>query len=305
MIKTLQQGTFDEMFNGLQQNNENAVNTLAEQQDDASQESSPVITEMPIKHITSAQAGSPKLKAPKKKKIYESSISKNVANGQQVKAVLDTLGISYNPSRQALTPVSLAALNVLALQFLENVRIAKQENEEGIDNRKIVYRNLKTLATRILNELKASGASEGVISKAESLVKLIQGQRIIKIQKGETDANHISASHTSYNQMIDHVSRMLLLLASSPEYDPNVVELKLLELTAKRDAMVATNEAVFIASAQYSKAMRERNEFFNAPFSGYVETYLAVKNAVKAIYGARSAEYKQIGKITFKKIRTK
>jgi hypothetical protein len=73
-------------------------------------------------------------------------------------------------------------------------------------------------------------------------------------------------------------------------------------LQQKRDAMISTNAAVSTKQAVWSTSRIERNQFFNAPATGFVDTYLAVKNAVKAIFGASSPQYQQVSSLTFRRI---
>lgn len=287
----------------FKKNNEAATNAIVEQAHAAVQASNQETVAEPIaEHTTAAMAGSAKLSPPKKRRVYESGISENVAHGIQLLDILLTFGLSYNPSNLSLTPESLEALNVLGTEFLNNVRMLKQGNKEAIDNRKEVYRNLKKLATRILNELMASGAPEGAIKNAKHAVEKMRGHRIIKIKASETNEKHISACQTSFTQMVDHFSELILVVSNCVEYNPNVPELKVTTLEDKRDAMIASNKGASLSSAKWSTSLTERNEFFNALQTGYVDTYAAVKRAVKAIYGARSAQYKQISGFTFKYI---
>jgi len=67
------------------------------------------------------------------------------------------------------------------------------------------------------------------------------------------------------------------------------------EITAledKRDAMIASNKGASLSQAKWSTAIVDRNQFFNAEYTGYVDTYAAVKRAVKAIFGSRSPQYR-------------
>ncbi|MGJ8593254.1 MAG: hypothetical protein ACSHXF_11940 [Aquaticitalea sp.] len=246
---------------------------------------------------------SPKLKAPKKRRIYESGISENVSYGEQVLLIIMSWGASYIPSNAALLPASLEAKNIQGAAYINDVQDAKQARKTDITARQDVYRKLASFARRILNELAASGASLKVLEDAKHYVDKIDGHRIIKVKASDTDQKHISACQTSYVQQVGHFNGLLGVARACPEYDPNVIDLKIVSLEDKRDAMIESNTAFYKTNADYSTAMTIRNEFFNADFTGYVATYGAVKRATKAIYGNSSDQYKQISGFAFKKIR--
>lgn len=235
-------------------------------------------------------------------RYYESNITKNIRNGELVVNYLISYGDKYNPSREAIFITALQALNLQAHTYIGTVRDNKQTNSNEKIQRRDVYGNLKPLATRILNELIASGAPKSVVKTAKHFVKNIQGARIIKITPETADDKHSSASHTSFAEQIQNLSGLVGVLNSAPEYKPNIPELTTAALTAKINAMIASNGNEGTSKAEWSTSIVERNKFFNQEYTGYIDIYASVKRAVKAIFGATSPEYKQISALTFVRI---
>ena len=251
---------------------------------------------------TASAAKQTKLTRARTATYYETGMALNITHGIQVVDYLITYGTDYNPSNPALAILNLQTMNTTGQELLDNARAKMQDKKGTIQARQDVYGDLKPLATRILNELEASGAPQATIDNARHYVRKIRGQRIIKIDPDST-ANHVSASQTSFTEQVQHFTDLINVLTPCAEYQPNIPELQLTALVAKRDAMKATNNAVSTAQAVWSTSRVERNKFFNEPVTGYVDTFLAVKRAVKAIFGASSPQYQQIGSLSFNRIR--
>ncbi|WP_417889720.1 hypothetical protein [Xanthomarina gelatinilytica] len=69
--------------------------------------------------------------------------------------------------------------------------------------------------------------------------------------------------------------------------------------------MQDSNKTVSKTQAVWSTSRIERNKFFNQPVTGYVDTFQSVKQAVKAIFGANSPQYRQLASLTFRRIDTR
>ncbi len=244
----------------------------------------------------------PKLKRARTAGYYETGMALNITHGIQVVDYLITYGTDYNPSNPAIAVASLQTMNDKGQDLLDNARAKMQEKKGTTQARQDVYGDLKPLATRILNELEASGAPQATIDNARHYVRKIRGTRIIKIDPDST-ANHVSASQTSFTEQIQHFTDLINVLTPCTQYQPNIPELQLTALVAKRDAMKTTNNAVSTTQAVWSTARVERNKFFNEPVTGYVDTFQAVKRAVKAIFGANSPQYHQFRGLSFRRIK--
>ncbi|MGJ8593578.1 MAG: hypothetical protein ACSHXF_13585 [Aquaticitalea sp.] len=298
--------SFDAMKEGFSNSNKVANQAIAEHKDAASQMSNPETAAQPQKkHITSAKAGSAKLKDPnkvkasKKRSVNEAGISENVYNGETMVDVLNTFEPPFNPINAALSPASLTAKNVAGRAMLNEVRDNKQHKTDEGNARRGIFDVLNKKFTRVYSQISVCGAPEGTVTNAKSILDLMRARRKGKPKAG---AKTKSISQKSFNKMIDHVSDFLVLLANCPEYDSNVQELKLIALEAYRDSLMLGNGKANQKKAVWNTSLNERNEFFNAKNTGFVDTFQAAKRSVKAEYGADSTQYHQVAHFKFKRI---
>src|SRR3972149_3238492 len=112
--------------------------------------------------------------------------------------------------------------------------------------------------------------------------------------------NEISASQLSYDNRLDYFDKLVTLLGSIPEYNPNEKELKVAFLAGLLNNLKARNTAAVEAATQVSNARISRNEVLYKENAGIVDTALSVKNYFKSVFGAASPRHKQISGLEFK-----
>jgi hypothetical protein len=101
---------------------------------------------------------------------------------------------------------------------------------------------------------------------------------------------------------IDHLEKLIELVAIEPKYTPNETPLKVDSLNDYKTQLETINTAVKNAYVPYSGAMIARDKKLYDPETGLVERAQVVKNYVKSIFSASSPEYKLINKLRFKVI---
>ena len=283
-----------DLAKGFQANNDLLLNLMA---DKAVQQKTAQSPEEKTKEEEKEE-----LKASRKAKRDAGCISNNLVSGQSITALVKTYNPPYNPSNPELAPATLDAKNLLASNYVDAVAQSGQLKKDDINQRQLVYSDLKPLARRVRNELIACGASDKVIKDASHFVDLINGERIIKIKPVVPPKKHISAIHTTFAQQIQNLNGLIKVLNSEPLYAPNQADITIAALEQKLDDMKVSNTEYYNAHAAYSTTIKVRNKFFNAAKNGYVDTYLGVKHAVKAMYGNTSTEYNQIKGFTLRRI---
>ncbi len=247
-------------------------------------------------------AAGPSIQAPKKKRIYELSISDNVTNGEGMVDVLISFGSAFNPVNVTYTITSLQALNLEARGYLTEVMQTKSDEAEAISQRRALYEAFPFLITRIINELEACGAPRGTIKAAKHWVDKTRGKRIGNQKEVKPGSKQISTAQTSFPLQVDHFSELLIILEGCRLYDSNQPDLKLAALKDFRDSMIAANSAASLSNAFAGTSRVSRNEFFNEDYTGFVAIYAGVKRAVKATFGGNSPQYHQVAKFQFKRI---
>jgi hypothetical protein len=241
--------------------------------------------------------------------FFETGHAKNVANFQDLTAFCTGYGAIYNPTKTALKLPQLNTLYTTANNSLTDV-IAKNTAYNNTVNARIAsFDGLRTLCTRIISALQTTDATPEKIDDAKGFNRKIQGQRSTKtttpVDPNAPAPTTISASHQSYDQLIQHFAGLISVLQSEPSYAPNETDLKIATLTAKQADMTTKNTALSKAFTDISNARIARDKILYKETTGLVDTAKAVKLYVKSIFGATSAEFKQVSAIEFTKPRKK
>lgn len=233
----------------------------------------------------------------------ERSHAKNVANFEAEISFCKAYGDAYKPSKESL---SLEALNKLLSQSrtaLEEVTNPKNAYDIAVNERKIAFADLKPTATRIVNALDVTDASDELVADAKSINKKIQGKRSSAKPDEDEEKKAISTSQQSYDSLVEHFSKLIDLIASEKSYAPNEKELTIDALKKHMEQLRKANSNVINAYTVYSNAMISRDKVFYTKDTGLVDIALEVKKYVKSVFGATSPEFKQISGLEFSRPR--
>lgn len=238
----------------------------------------------------------------------ETGHAKNVTNLESLITSIIALETSYNPSRDSIKLPALQALLTASTESLNAVNIAQAAYSNAVAARKVAFEPFSKLITRVMNSLKASGASTQVVQSARTIVRKLQGRRAsAKITEEEKKAleaegkevNQISASQMSFDNRIENFDRLIMLLSSIPLYNPNEAELKVEALKALHNQLKEKNSEVILPIVQLSNSRMTRNKILYSENTGLVDVALDSKTYIKSIFGATSPQYKQISKLRF------
>ena len=235
--------------------------------------------------------------------VIETGHAKNVANFEDLISFIIGYGAAYNPTK---VPIKLAALNTLfttAKADILNVTTKSIAFNNATNARAISFVPLRSLSTRLINAFTATDATPEMIKDAKSINRKLQGKRAKDIQV-PADPNapapiNISASQQSYDQLIEHFTKLIELLKTEPSYAPNETELKIVTLDAQLLGLKTANTNVTNTYTAVSNARIARDKTLYKEKSGLCDIAGEVKNYVKSLFGATAPEYKQISKIKF------
>jgi hypothetical protein len=239
----------------------------------------------------------------------ETGHAKNVANFETLISVVNGFGAAYNPSKSAIKTTALTSLSTSAKTVMNQVNTAEGQYKIAVANRDVAFEPLSKLATRIINALRASDVSEQIIASAESLIRKLQGKRATPKKTEEekaallaegTTVNEVSSSQMSFDNRLDSLDKVVNFLSNIPEYTPNEEELQIITLAALYTSLSALNVAAVQAETALNNMRMSRNELLYKTGTGMVDVALSVKTYVKSLFGATSAQYKQLSGLTFK-----
>jgi hypothetical protein len=235
-------------------------------------------------------------------RYHETGHAINVQNFDLLKQIIIGFGAEYVSSNPMYALPNLELLYTEASSSVDTVINRLTSNQETIDVQTATFLNLKKDATRSKNMFAVCGVPPEAIKRCKHINSLIQGARIKPIKADDEDQKHISASHQSHTQQVEHVDAFIELFDTYPQYTPPA-ELTAAAWTTKRDAMKSAMQAVTVSSVDLKMARMNRNFTLYKPGTGLVDVALGVKKVVLGIFGATSPQYRMVSGIEFTKIK--
>ena len=241
--------------------------------------------------------------------ISESGHTKNVTNLESLITAIKTYGASYNPSKASIKIPALQALLTAANESVNELNDAQSVYSNSVAVREYAFQPFSKLITRTGNSLKATDAIAQVNDSAKTIIRKLQGRRAgtkltdeeIKALEAEgKEVNQISVSQMGYDTRLYNFDKLISLLKTVPEYNPNEEELKTDSLKLYHTDLKAKNDNVVTASSQLDLARNNRNEILYKPLTGLVDVATDAKTYVKSVFGASSPQYRQISRLSFK-----
>jgi hypothetical protein len=219
--------------------------------------------------------------------------------------VCEGFGMKYNPQSPALQTMAMrsqlsavqTAVNLVDTLLPDYIAAESARHEK--------FAIVPPLATRVQAAAVVANLPDAIITRIKEIVRKIHGERAKKIKPedvagvGGEPAKHISVSQTSFNEQIEHFNQLIDLAASQTTYMPAEIDLSVTSLSMLLNKLRLTNDAVMFAAVPLTTARQERNTLLYAPKTGMIDTALAVKEYVKAVFGAASPEYKEVNHIKF------
>lgn len=252
-----------------------------------------------------------------KTSVYETGHIKNVANFFKFNQFLATLGAAYNPSNTNIVLSALVASQSTAQAKQAAVDAAEALWKDAQNTRRTAFKGLSAFCTQLLGALKSSNAPQQTIDDFAFLVSKMRGDGNAKLTKADagksinpnpstgpivspvpppspapsTDTPTKSNSQQSFDQKIEHFSKMILILQGLPGYAPNETQFQLSSLNTKLANLTTANNAATNAWAVLKNLRIDRNLFFYEPATGFLTLIKQSKEYVKSIFGAGSQQY--------------
>lgn len=236
----------------------------------------------------------------------ESGHGQNVAAFEQLVSFCKGYGTSYNPAKDSLKISNLETVFKNTTTAFSKLVTTKQALNNAINSRATTFDSVKALLTRISSGLQAFGVSELTLADVKGIMRKMRGERAGSsakrgaVTKDGEAIRTVSAAQTGYDSQVEHMSRLVELLSKEAAYKPNETDLKVSALEALLAKMKGANTAVASAYTDYSNALANRDALLYNDLTGLVQLGKQVKLYVKSVYGAQSAQFKQVGGVTLK-----
>ena len=232
----------------------------------------------------------------------------NIDNLDLMIVTLKGFGVKYNPSNPDISIPHLEQILSGSRAAQSRLHELKQPYTSAVNTRKEAFEPFEPLVTRALNALVATKTSAQTDQSAKALVHKIKGEKISKKkttlsapnQTGpQADETQISSAQLGFDDQLQNLDEFIKLLENTPLYNPNENDLKIESLISYRDNLAAKNHTVIEKKVAVDNARIARNEQLYKPLVGLVDTAADVKTYVKSVFGATSAQFRQISGLKF------
>ena len=225
----------------------------------------------------------------------------NIANYKLVIDGCTGFGTDYDPSNTELTVATMTTQWGTANTAQNTLTTAIATATGLINVREIGFAPMNKLVTKMINNFKSTSASAQAKKDAKGLADKIRGfgVKVVRLPDGTPDPAHISTSHQSYVNKVDTFNRLVEFLNLDSNYAPNETPIKITTLQGLYTTLKGYNDGIGGVIAPVDGARVTRNHELYDAGTGIVDVALKVKNYVRGLYGARSAEARLITRIKF------
>lgn len=230
-----------------------------------------------------------------------SSMSTITDNFEVMLTTVTYLGVTYKPVPAHLKLLGLQSLLAGGKDALNQVSAGESALSLAIAQRAALYAVLPGLMTRIVNTLYACSPDTPMRSSMESNLRRFRGQRASAppMNPDGTPGESHSVSEGSYGNQVKVLNDVINDVGKDPLYMPEEDDLKLVNLAAYRDALMAANSAVTNARTALKQARQHRDAVLFGKPNGMVAVAQQVKAYLKGAFGATSPQYKQVSGLVF------
>ncbi|MDR1563187.1 MAG: hypothetical protein LBS54_08955 [Dysgonamonadaceae bacterium] len=214
-------------------------------------------------------------------------------------------GPVFNPQNQDLQIESLKELSAHVKHSINDVDYLLAQAVFAEGNRQERFAQLLPTVTRVLAVAISLRLAEAALIHIREIVRKIRGTRAKPILptpplEGEEPKKYNSVSQRSFREQIEHLNQLILIVSAQPLYKPAEQDLSVDSLIKLKNEMGVVHDAATRVADELEEARIERDKLLYTPVTGMMDTALAVKEYVKAIFGAASPEYKDIKHLKFK-----
>lgn len=242
-------------------------------------------------------------------KSQESGHAKNVALFEELIAICLTFGAEYNPGPVPFAIPAMQAMLQSMKNIMERIRNAQVDNNNAINSRAILFREMKKIAGQLVNSLDAYGASKETMADAKGLLKKIRGIRVsakpeevLGKDPSAKKKEAISASQTGYDNLLEHFTKLVTLAHREPTYLASGMKTSKAALTESGLVYADANKQVVDTRSVLGAGRIDRDALMYIADTGALAVAGDVKKYVKSVFGLSSAQYKQLSKLRFRTI---
>ena len=227
------------------------------------------------------------------------SNARNIDAYEKLVKIYTGNGGQYAAGSPNLREQNLLDLLARAQGSMKGVSDAKTSFENATNQREVVAKEVSKLASRILAELKSSGAMSQTVDDARMMLRKIKGRAASPPKSAATAGqstevttsalgSHSRTNGKDYASLAYHFEKLLKTISSEPLYQPLEPELQVVGLQNTLTVLRNVNSEVAHANGALKKAFRDRNALLYTDPGSMYRTAMALKQRVKAAFGYNS-----------------
>lgn len=246
------------------------------------------------------------------KKSYQTGHAMNVTNFGTLNIFLQGYDANFNPAREILKRSSLQELQTRAMEALTETNLAQSNYTLLVTEREQAFEGFNTLITNVYLALKALEPSTKIREDVMSAVHKLKGIRVkpklsedalAELADKEIEIKYYSVAQLGYDSRVENFDKLIALLSGISKYIPNETHLNVEGLKEKYNELKSKNNAVKESAAVLSNARSKRDLLLYHDTEGIYAVSNAVKSYVRAVYGLKSTQFKQIKNLVFRNIK--
>lgn len=237
----------------------------------------------------------------------EKGNAKNIANFAQVITILNSLGITYNPSNALVKLPALTAAHTEAVSAQAATDDTNAAEDVALNNRTAAFEPLNKLVTRVSSAAAANIIDQRFLDDLAAISRKIKGQRAEKPKDDpatpdiDESKKTVSVSQMSFDNRIQHFAEFIALLKTNEDYAPNEAGLKITALENYLEELRDKNTAAVNAETIARSQRAVRNDALYSDTDGLLARVKFIKKYLTSIIDENSPQYQQIIALQFKK----
>jgi hypothetical protein len=229
-----------------------------------------------------------------------------VENFEKLIVFCNTQSAVYKPSKASIQLAALTTLLTHAQQSLKAADVASIQYENAINTLQPLLAALNKLTSRVVDALRASGASAEVLRDALAIKNRFNGstRRLLPVATETVPAAGpfygYGRSYLDFASKIENFEGLINRVSAEPLYTPSEEELKPATLLDFAQQLRTANRNVMNANVALKNANRLVNEaLFNS--SGVSENAQLVKAYLRSVFGKGSQQHRDVSQLEFVK----
>ena len=239
------------------------------------------------------------------------SNTRNVEAFEKLVGICTGYGAQYSAGSKNLRVENMLDLLARSQAAMKSVSDAQTNFENATNGREVVAKEVSKLASRVLAELKSSGAMSQTVDDARTMVRKIKGSASTPVPQPAAaevksvatmpPASRSRSGGKDYEGFAHSFEKLIQTLSNEPLYQPVEPELQVAGLQNTLALLRNGNTNVAGTNGVLKKARRDRNAVLYTDKYSLYKTALAVKQRAKAAFGYNSEAAYDANHIRFTK----